>query len=268
MEISFGRALWRNFLGQSPDWYKLILLVFLVVIPLLFYVNPFVAGWLLVAEFIFTLAMALKCYPLLPGGLLAFEAVVIGMTSAEHVKAELASNLEVLLLLIFMVAGIYFMKQLLLFIFTRLLLSIPSKTVLSLAFCLAAAFLSAFLDALTVVAVVISVAVGFYGIYHRVASSRPGEDLQDDRVRQCLDRKILLEALVPAEGLVDAAGVLTDALFVVDVERGGHVLDDLLGLLFGQKRSLFHNILPSRFYSVTGSFRCNSIRSSGSFWWG
>jgi NhaB family Na+:H+ antiporter len=31
-------------------------------------VNPFVAGWLLVAEFIFTLAMALKCYPLLPGG--------------------------------------------------------------------------------------------------------------------------------------------------------------------------------------------------------
>ncbi|KJT72722.1 sodium/proton antiporter, partial [Salmonella enterica subsp. enterica serovar Heidelberg str. 622737-14] len=35
--------------------------------------------------------------------------------------------------------------------------------VLSLAFCVAAAFLSAFLDALTVVAVVISVAVGFTG---------------------------------------------------------------------------------------------------------
>lgn len=99
---------------------------------------------MLVAEFIFTTAMALKCYPLLPGGLLALEAVVIGMTSAEHVKNEIASNLEVLLLLIFMVAGIYFMKQLLLFIFTRLLLSIPSKTLLSLAFCLAAAFLSAF----------------------------------------------------------------------------------------------------------------------------
>ena len=135
MEISFGRALRRNFLGQSPDWYKLILLVFLVVNPLLFYVNPFVAGWLLVAEFIFT-GDGAEMLSLLPGGLLAFEAVVIGMTSAEHVKAELASNLEVLLLLMFMVAGIYFMKQLLLFIFTRLLLSIPSKTVLSLAFCL------------------------------------------------------------------------------------------------------------------------------------
>ncbi len=33
--------------------------------------GSFVAGWLLVVEFIFTLAMALKCYPLLPGGLLA-----------------------------------------------------------------------------------------------------------------------------------------------------------------------------------------------------
>ncbi len=170
MEISWGRALWRNFLGRS-DWYKLALIIFLIVNPLIFLISPFVAGWLLVAEFIFTLAMALKCYPLLPGGLLAIEAVFIGMTSAEHVREEVAANLEVLLLLMFMVAGIYFMKQLLLFIFTRLLLSIRSKMLLSLSFCVAAAFLSAFLDALTVVAVVISVAVGFYRV-HRVASSR------------------------------------------------------------------------------------------------
>ena len=61
-----------------------------------------------------------------------------------------------------MVAGIYFMKQLLLFIFTRLLLSIPSKTLLSLAFASPQPS-SAFPDALTVVAVVISVAVGFTG---------------------------------------------------------------------------------------------------------
>jgi NhaB family Na+:H+ antiporter len=181
MEISYCRALWRNFLGQSPDWYKLLLLVFLVINPIIFLVNPFLAGWLLVIEFIFTLAMALKCYPLIPGGLLAIEAVIVGMTSAEHVREEIAANLEVLLLLIFMVAGIYFMKQLLLFIFTRLLLSIRSKMLLSLAFCLAAAFLSAFLDALTVVAVIISVAVGFYGIYHRAASSRSDDDdLLDD----------------------------------------------------------------------------------------
>ena len=106
MEISYGRALWRNFLGQSPDWYKLALIIFLIVNPLVFAVAPFVAGWLLVVEFIFTLAMALKCYPLLPGGLLAIEALLIGMTSPAHVREEIAGNLEVLLLLIFMVAVI------------------------------------------------------------------------------------------------------------------------------------------------------------------
>lgn len=209
MEISYGRALWRNFLGQSPDWYKLTLLVFLVVNPVVFLMDPFAAGWLLVAEFIFTLAMALKCYPLLPGGLLAFEAVIIGMTSAEHVKEELASNLEVLLLLMFMVAGIYFMKQLLLFIFTRLLLSISSKTILSLAFCFAAAFLSAFLDALTVVAVVISVAVGFYGIYHRVASSQPEGDLHDDSDVDAQKREVLEQFRAFLRSLMMHAGVGT-----------------------------------------------------------
>lgn len=186
VEMSYGRALWRNFLGQSPDWYKLTLIIFLIVNPLVFYLHPFIAGWLLVIEFIFTTAMALKCYPLLPGGLLAIEAVFIGMTTPGHIREEVASNLEVLLLLMFMVAGIYFMKQLLLFIFTRLLLGIRSKMLLSLAFCVASAFLSAFLDALTVVAVVISVAVGFYGIYHKAASARPDDDnmLDDSHIEQ------------------------------------------------------------------------------------
>ncbi len=209
MEMSYSRAFWRNFLGQSPDWYKLTLIIFLVINPLIFLVSPYAAGWLLVAEFIFTLAMALKCYPLLPGGLLAFEAVAIGMTSAEHVKEELANNLEVLLLLMFMVAGIYFMKQLLLFIFTRLLLSIPSKTMLSLAFCIAAAFLSAFLDALTVVAVVISVAVGFYGIYHRVASAQPEDNLHDDSKVDNKQREVLEQFRAFLRSLMMHAGVGT-----------------------------------------------------------
>lgn len=210
MDISTSRALWRNFLGQSPDWYKLTLLLFLVINPVVFFIDPFIAGWLLVAEFIFTLAMALKCYPLLPGGLLAIEAVMIGMTSAEHVREEIASNLEVLLLLIFMVAGIYFMKQLLLFIFTRLLLTIQSKMLLSIAFCLAAAFLSAFLDALTVVAVIISVAVGFYGIYHRVASSRPTEsDMLDDSHIDIHNKEVLEQFRSFLRSLMMHAGVGT-----------------------------------------------------------
>ncbi|MDE9590982.1 sodium/proton antiporter, partial [Xenorhabdus bovienii] len=89
-------------------------------------------GWMLVVEFIFTLAMALKCYPLQPGGLLAIEAVIIGMTSPKQISHEISNNLEVILLLIFMVAGIYFMKQLLLFVFTKLLLNIRSKKMLAL----------------------------------------------------------------------------------------------------------------------------------------
>lgn len=210
MEMSFGRALYRNFLGQSPDWYKLTLLFFLVLNPLVFWLNPFVAGWMLVLEFIFTLAMALKCYPLLPGGLLAAEAVMIGMTSPDHVREELTTNFEVILLLMFMVAGIFFMKQLLLLIFTRLLLGIRSKTLLSLSFCFAAAFLSAFLDALTVVAVVISVAVGFYGIYHRVASSQEeNHDMQDDSALEKQQRETLEQFRAFLRSLMMHAGVGT-----------------------------------------------------------
>jgi NhaB family Na+:H+ antiporter len=79
------QALTRNFLGHSPDWYKLTIIGFLIVNPILFQVNATFAGWVLILEFIFTLAMALRCYPLQPGGLLAIEAVIIGMTSPDAV---------------------------------------------------------------------------------------------------------------------------------------------------------------------------------------
>ncbi|KLN96749.1 sodium/proton antiporter NhaB [Moellerella wisconsensis] len=195
MDISFKQAFLRNFLGNSPDWYKLAIIIFLIINPIVFYhVDPFTAGWMLVVEFIFTLAMALKCYPLQPGGLLAIEAVIIGMTSPSQIGHEISNNLEVLLLLIFMVAGIYFMKQLLLFAFTKLLLSIRSKRALSLAFCLASAFLSAFLDALTVIAVVISVSVGFYSIYHHYASNQQdNDDLTNDGYIDTAEKKQTLE---------------------------------------------------------------------------
>ncbi len=173
MQQSFMSAFYKNFLGNSPEWYKLAIIAFLVINPILFfYVSPYIAGWALVLEFIFTLAMALKCYPLQPGGLLAIEAVFIGMTSPNQVLHEIVLNIEVVLLLIFMVAGIYFMKNLLLFLFTKIITKVRSKTIVSLLFCFASAFLSAFLDALTVIAVIISVAVGFYTVYHKVASGK------------------------------------------------------------------------------------------------
>src|SRR5690349_4080655 len=128
------QALAKSFLGASPGWYKRTIVAFLVVNPILFTIDPYVAGWALVLEFIFTLAMALSCYPLQPGGLLAFEAVAIGMTSPQAVYAVTAESLEVVLLLIFMVAGIFFLKDLLLYTFTKLVVGVRSKVLLSLLF--------------------------------------------------------------------------------------------------------------------------------------
>jgi len=172
MTTKLGTAFVENFLGHSATWYKQVIIAFLVINPIVFHFSPFIAGWLLIVEFIFTLAMALKCYPLQPGGLLAIEAVAIGMTSPEAVYHESIGNFQVIMLLMFMVAGIYFMRDLLLFTFTKILLSIRSKALLSFLFSITAAFLSAFLDALTVTAVLITVAVGFYSVYHRVASGK------------------------------------------------------------------------------------------------
>ena len=180
MQQSAAAALSRNFLGNSPVWYKQAIIFFLVINPILLYtVGPVVTGWLLIFEFIFTLAMALKCYPLQPGGLLAIEAVVIGLTDPHNVYHEVSNNLEVILLLMFMVAGIYFMKDLLLWVFTKILTKIRSKIVISLLFSLAGAFLSAFLDALTVTAVLIAVAVGFFSVYHKVASGKQHDSAHD-----------------------------------------------------------------------------------------
>lgn len=192
MSLSMPQALARNFLGHSPSWYKQTIIGFLILNPILLYtLGPVVTGWLLIFEFIFTLALALKCYPLQPGGLLALEAIAIGLASPDAVYHEVAANLEVILLLMFMVAGIFFMKSMLLWVFTRILLKVRSKSTLALLFCLSAAFLSAFLDALTVTAVLISVAVGFYTVYHRVASGKQFGQLEHDHSndQQVLDEK-------------------------------------------------------------------------------
>jgi len=176
--------IYKNFLGNSPHWYKLAILSFLVINPLVLMMighenGGFIVGWMLVAQFIFTLAMALKCYPLQPGGLLAVQAILLGLSSPATVYYEVQHGLSVILLLIFMVAGIYFMKDLLLLVFTKVLLKVRIKPLLSLIFCFLAAILSAFLDALTVTAVVITVFSGFFSVYHRVASSRGGDDSHD-----------------------------------------------------------------------------------------
>lgn len=187
----------HNFLGHSPKWYKLAIVGFLIGNPILLQVfGPFVTGWVLIAEFIFTLALALKCYPLQPGGLLAIEALLMGMTSPKAVYDEALANFPVILLLVFMVAGVYFLKDLLLFAFSKILLGIRSKLLLSIMFSISGAVLSAFLDALTVTAVLITVASGFYSVYHKVVSSRSDVDTHDLEQYRAFLRSVLMHGVI------------------------------------------------------------------------
>ncbi|MCI5051143.1 MAG: sodium/proton antiporter NhaB [Candidatus Pacebacteria bacterium] len=182
-----------NFLGNSPIWYKQVIILFLIFnIVSLYTLGPTITAWLFIAEFIFTLAMALKCYPLQSGGILAIEILFLGLTSPEAAYAEIGHNLEVILLLVFMVAGIFFMKPLLMYLFGKAFINIRSKITLSFLFVILAAVLSAFLDALTVTAVLIAVSVGFYGVYHKVASN-PDLDLNEDNVSDNVQASNALE---------------------------------------------------------------------------
>jgi NhaB family Na+:H+ antiporter len=95
------------------------------------------------------------------------------------VYTETVNALPVILLLVFMVAGIYFLRELLLFAFTKVLLGVRTQWLLSLIVCCMAAVLSAFLDALTVLAVLITVGIGFYQVFHRFASGATTEGDHD-----------------------------------------------------------------------------------------
>jgi len=162
----------RNFLGKTPLWYKYTILGFLILNPLVFFfVSPFVAGWLVLLEFIFTLALALQCYPVPAGGLLALQAVCIGITKPQSIYNEIVANLPTVLLLIFMVAGIYYLKDVLSLIFTRLFLRFRKKWQISFVLCVVCACTAAFLDALTILAVLIAVCFNFYAIYHRTVGA-------------------------------------------------------------------------------------------------
>lgn len=172
----------KQFLGNSPKWFKLTMLIFLALCyPVTQLIGDTAIGWAFVVMFIFTLAMALKCYPLQSGGLLAIAIFALGLTTPEHVWKEIGHQLPVIMLLIFMVSFIYFMQPLLIFLFGKILIKVKNKIVLSLMFSISAAFLSAFLDALTVTAVLITVFVSLYGVYEKVHSNAKNTDFDDNQ---------------------------------------------------------------------------------------
>lgn len=173
-------AAFEAFMGNAPSWYKLTIIGFLAANPVVLLAHgPFVLGWLLLLEFIFTLALALRCYPLLPGGLLALEALLLGLTTPTVFYEEVVHGLPVILLVTFMVAGVHFLRDFLFLILTRILLGIRSRIARAFVICAAVAVLSAFLDALTVLAVLLTVGLGFYDVYHRVVSETRSDDEHD-----------------------------------------------------------------------------------------
>ena len=181
MSGTLAGAFWRNFLGSAPDWYKWLIVACLAANPLLLALaGPVVTSWAMLFEFIFTLMMALRCYPLQPGGLIAIEATLLGLVTPAGIQHEIETGLPVILLLMFMVAGIFFLREMLVFTFTKLLVRVNSNVTLAFLFVAIGALLSAFLDALTVLAVMITVAGGFYAVYHRVASGKTQAALDHD----------------------------------------------------------------------------------------
>ncbi|XPE38672.1 hypothetical protein ACNKHS_06970 [Shigella flexneri] len=71
-----GRRSWKfhsgvhrgEFLGESPDWYKLMITVFLVVNPVIFCWIPFIAGWPVCCRVYLYPVMAPEWCPPLPVG--------------------------------------------------------------------------------------------------------------------------------------------------------------------------------------------------------
>jgi NhaB family Na+:H+ antiporter len=257
---TLAQAFARSFLGHAPGWYKLTIVAFLVANPvLLILFGSTVTGWALLIEFIFTLAMALRCYPLQPGGLLALQSVLIGLTTPESVYEEVVQAFPVILLLIFMVAGIYFLRDLLLYVFTRLLLKVHSSATLAVVFCAVAAILSAFLDALTVVAVAVTVGLGFYEVYHRVASGKHHEaehDASHDTGVFALHRGNLEQFRAFLRGLMmhGAVGTAIGGVTTQVGEPQNLLIAEQAGWLFGE---FFLNVAPvSMPVAVAGLATC------------
>ncbi len=67
----------RTAVVKAPDWiYKLAIFSFLIINPFVFSLKltRLVAGWLLVVEFIFTLAKWLKCWPSSTGWSISYSS--------------------------------------------------------------------------------------------------------------------------------------------------------------------------------------------------
>jgi NhaB family Na+:H+ antiporter len=261
---------YNEFLGKSPDWFKLAILIFLALAwPIKFILGTTVLGWLFIGMFILSLAMALKCYPLQSGGMLGLAILLLGLTSPETVWHEIQTNLGVLTLLIFMVSFIYFMKPLLIFIFAKLIMKVESKWMLSLMFSFAAAFLSAFLDALTVTAVLITVFVALYGVYEKVHSTMGTDYNQDgnfDRPMMGGDTLSEFRSFIRSLVMHGAVGTALGGVTTLVGEPQNLLIGEKMGWNFIEfAQMMSHVTIPA---VIAGFITCIVLEMTGKFGYG
>jgi len=207
-KTSYPSVFFQSFLGTSPNWYKILILLFLTINPFAYSLESyliggehhFITGWLFIFEAICVLSMSLKCCPLPPFSLLTIEAVVLKLTTPELIYSEVNANFSVILLLVFVIASIHFHKNILRFLFTKVIIRVHSKVKLSLMFLLISAVLSAFLNALTITVIIITICVGIYTLFTHFYDEHPA--LQNSVYRlnkrhfQKFLRSILMHSLV------------------------------------------------------------------------
>lgn len=154
------------FLGNANEKYKYTIFLFIVTNFILSYiVSYFIIGWIILIEFIFILVTSLQCYPLLAGGIIILQSVFIGLVNIKNLENIFFEHQKIIFFAIFMMSSIKFLKKILLLIFTKILLCVNSKIYLSLSYFMISAFFSAFLDALTVIMIIIVVTEEFYQVY-------------------------------------------------------------------------------------------------------
>jgi NhaB family Na+:H+ antiporter len=191
-DVALLAAFAQNFMGHSPLPYKIyVVTAMLLNVGIRYGFGKPAAAWAVLVEFIITLAMAPYCYPLQPGGLIVIEGFLLGLATPKTFQHEVEMNLNVLLLVAFMVTCIHFLKNLLLWVFTNILVKIESKVLLSVAMMLVSAVLAAFLDALSVAAVIASVCSGVLGVYYHVVENA------DLPLVECLHHETMSYELVP-----------------------------------------------------------------------
>jgi len=180
---------------KNLNEFKVILIAFLAINPLLLEtMGPFYTSIAMLLQFLFILFRSTTVYPAISGGLLVAEAIIMKLVTTKGIWHEWIENFDVFMLVLFMVAAVSFLKQFMTYMFVNLLVKVQNKIALSLIICVSAAALSAFLDALTVTAVLITVVGQLYDI---VLNFRAGKsygdtigDFTDEELRQALGPQI------------------------------------------------------------------------------